>query len=104
MPKPKRTSKNFDTIESPAKKKATDKESTSDTGHNLISQTQEISIIKEPIKDFLIVVGSYERILYGINGSVAVGSRYLASGSTDEVIKLYDIKKRKELGSLLQHE
>ncbi|CAG8495795.1 12151_t:CDS:2, partial [Racocetra persica] len=116
------------------KKKATHKEGTSDTDHNLTSQTHEI---KDPVEDFLIVVGSYERILYGINGrwvksdqnnfdkckpslhfdptfifpahigcikAVAVGSRYLASGSTDEVIKLYDIKKRKELGSLLQHE
>ncbi|CAG8534911.1 9647_t:CDS:2 [Cetraspora pellucida] len=134
MPKPKRTSKNFDTIESPSKKRVTHKESASDTDHNLTSQTYEM---KEPVEDFLIVVGSYERILYGINGrwvksdqnnfdkckpslhfdptfifpahigcikAVAVGSRYLASGSTDEVIKLYDIKKRKELGSLLQHE
>ncbi|CAJ0845556.1 2515_t:CDS:2 [Entrophospora sp. SA101] len=35
---------------------------------------------------------------------VAVSGRYLASGSTDEVIKLYNLKKRKELGSLLKHE
>ncbi|CAG8486005.1 5202_t:CDS:2 [Acaulospora colombiana] len=88
-------------------------------------------------KDIIIIAGSYEKLLYGINGhwlragddgyeqdkpslrlepififpahsgcikTVAVGGRHLASGSTDEVIKLYDIKKRKEVGSLLQHE
>ncbi|CAJ0632631.1 15379_t:CDS:2 [Entrophospora sp. SA101] len=56
--------------------------------------------------DFLIISGSYERILYGIKAKwcVAVSGRYLASGSTDEVIKLYNLKKRKELGSLLKHE
>ncbi|RIB16314.1 WD40-repeat-containing domain protein [Gigaspora rosea] len=109
------------------KKKVTDKESTSDIDNNLTFQIQENLIIKESVEDFLIVVGSYERILYGINGcwckpslrfdptfifpahigcikAVAIGSRYLASGSTDEIIKLYDIKKRKEIGSLLQHD
>ncbi|KAI9297365.1 WD40 repeat-like protein, partial [Neoconidiobolus thromboides FSU 785] len=92
-----------------------------------------------------IVVGAYERILYGLSfcekgkenelqiknskqstlttslpysispffifpahigciKSVNVGvSRYLASGSTDEFIKLYDMKSRKELGSLQEH-
>ncbi|KAJ2517600.1 60s ribosome biogenesis protein mak11 [Coemansia sp. RSA 1939] len=81
----------------------------------------------EPAKDsFLISAGTYERILYGIEGrfegdvlalssrfifpahigcikSVSVGGRYLASGSTDEIIRLYDLKKRVELGSLHEH-
>ncbi|KAJ2822215.1 60s ribosome biogenesis protein mak11 [Coemansia furcata] len=75
---------------------------------------------------FLVSAGTYERILYGIEGrfvgeqltlnpqfifpahigcikAVSVGGRYLASGSTDEVIKLYDLKKRVELGSLHEH-
>ncbi|KAJ2336957.1 60s ribosome biogenesis protein mak11 [Coemansia sp. RSA 2681] len=75
---------------------------------------------------FLVTAGTYERILYGIEGrfvgeqltlnpqfifpahigcikAVSVGGRYLASGSTDEVIKLYDLKKRVELGSLHEH-
>ncbi|KAI8576199.1 hypothetical protein K450DRAFT_258078 [Umbelopsis ramanniana AG] len=79
-------------------------------------------------EDFRIVAGSYERILYGVNAfwetkkdnelslrlepvfifpahtgcirTVAVGGSHLASGSSDEVIKLYDLKKRKELGAL----
>ncbi|GAB5585580.1 Protein mak11 [Umbelopsis nana] len=79
-------------------------------------------------EDFRIVAGSYERILYGINAfwesstekelslrlepvfifpahtgcirTVSIGGSHLASGSSDEVIKLYDLKKRKELGAL----
>ncbi|KAJ2079721.1 60s ribosome biogenesis protein mak11 [Coemansia sp. RSA 988] len=70
--------------------------------------------------------GTYERILYGIEArvvdqhltlnprfifpahigcikAVSVGGRYLASGSTDEIIKVYDLKKRIELGSLHEH-
>ncbi|KAJ1817233.1 60s ribosome biogenesis protein mak11, partial [Coemansia sp. RSA 2598] len=35
--------------------------------------------------------------------AVSVGGRYLASGSTDECIKLYDLKKRVELGTLHEH-
>ncbi|KAJ1955991.1 60s ribosome biogenesis protein mak11, partial [Dipsacomyces acuminosporus] len=75
---------------------------------------------------FLVAAGTYERILYGLEGrfvgerltlnpqfifpahigcikAVSTGGRYLASGSTDEVIKLYDLKKRVELGSLHEH-
>ncbi|KAI7851650.1 WD40-repeat-containing domain protein [Circinella umbellata] len=32
--------------------------------------------------------------------TVNIGGQFLASGSTDEVIRLYDVKKRKEYGSL----
>ncbi|PKK73932.1 WD40 repeat-like protein [Rhizophagus irregularis] len=101
--------------------------------NELISLDTEDKII---VKDFLIIAGSYERILYGIDAhwiksgessddddfslkldpifvfsahtgcikTVSVGGKFLASGSTDEVIKLYNLRKRKELGSLLQHE
>ncbi|KAJ2160364.1 60s ribosome biogenesis protein mak11 [Coemansia sp. RSA 552] len=82
---------------------------------------------RAPAKDsFLIAAGTYERILYGIEGrhvegklvlspqfifpahigcikAVSAGGRYLASGSTDEVIKLYDLRRRVELGSLHEH-
>ncbi|KAJ1899871.1 60s ribosome biogenesis protein mak11 [Kickxella alabastrina] len=81
----------------------------------------------QPAKDsFLISAGTYERLLYGIEGrfvgnqltlnpqfiipahtgcikAVSVGGRYLVSGSTDESIRLYDLKKRVELGSLHEH-
>ncbi|KAJ1948363.1 60s ribosome biogenesis protein mak11 [Linderina macrospora] len=75
---------------------------------------------------FLITAGTYERILYGIEAqfvgtlltlsprfifpahigcikAVSAGGRFLASGSTDEIVKLYDLKKRVELGSLHEH-
>ncbi|KAI8074702.1 WD40-repeat-containing domain protein [Gongronella butleri] len=78
-------------------------------------------------EDFRIITGTYERILYGINANwtddkklklapvfivpahtglirtVGVGGQFLASGSTDEIIRLYNIKKRKEYGFLGGH-
>ncbi|ORX57481.1 WD40 repeat-like protein [Hesseltinella vesiculosa] len=78
-------------------------------------------------EDFRIITGTYERILYGINANwtkdktlklapifivpahtglirtVAVGGQFLASGSTDEIIRLFNIKKRKEYGFLGGH-
>ncbi|KAJ2451950.1 60s ribosome biogenesis protein mak11 [Coemansia sp. RSA 2336] len=80
----------------------------------------------EPTQNFLAIAGTYERLLYGLEAThneeqvelkpqfifpahigcikaVATGGRYLASGSTDEIIRLYDLKKRVELGSLHEH-
>jgi WD40 repeat protein len=99
---------------------------------------------------FTIVAGAYERLLYGIECSVAPSSaapsnavsetgkrpreeasedkagsmtpvfiypshiscikalsccgRFLTSGSTDELIKIYDLKARKEIGTLMSHD
>ncbi|KAI8049713.1 WD40-repeat-containing domain protein [Syncephalis plumigaleata] len=36
--------------------------------------------------------------------AVGAGGNYLATGSTDELIKLYDLKNRKELGTLMHHD
>lgn len=73
---------------------------------------------------FLVVIGSYERILYGIDvdlskeavkvsfaipahsgmiKSIAASSDFLATGSTDDTVRLFDICKRKELGTLTAH-
>jgi protein MAK11 len=83
----------------------------------------------DPEEDFRVIVGTYERLLYGINATwtdeqktkvkmepvfiipahtgcirtVSVGGHFLASGSSDEIIRLYDVKKRKEYGSLGGH-
>ncbi|PVV03067.1 hypothetical protein BB560_002472 [Smittium megazygosporum] len=80
----------------------------------------------------LIVVGTYERIVSGLQfsfnksdskdeqaiqlepkfvmpvhiscvTSVAICDKFIASGSSDEVIKLFDLKRNKELGSLHEH-
>ncbi|EJD07517.1 WD40 repeat-like protein [Fomitiporia mediterranea MF3/22] len=85
---------------------------------------------------FKVVVGTYEKLLYGLEGSfvgeddtalerpslkpififpahiacvkaVAAspdGGKWLATGSTDEIIKVWDLRRRKEIGGLIQHE
>ncbi|KAJ3158544.1 hypothetical protein HDU86_002769 [Geranomyces michiganensis] len=93
--------------------------------------------------DFRLIVGTYERLLYGIDVSrleattpqqldgsedfndsndtltltpvfiypahiscikaAATTHRFLATGSTDEHIKLYDLRQRKEVGTLMHH-
>lgn len=74
-----------------------------------------------------IIVGTYEKILIGYKvikedkkyvmqqsftnhthcgsiRSLAVSDRYVASGSTDETIKLFNLRSRTEVGSLIQQE
>ncbi|KAH9987132.1 WD40-repeat-containing domain protein [Russula compacta] len=86
---------------------------------------------------FKIIVGSYERLLYGLEGTLSVsspasselewtlkpififpahvscikavaaspqGGKWLATGSGDEIIKVWDLRRRKEVGGLMQHE
>ena len=83
---------------------------------------------------FKIIVGSYERLLYGLEGTVSSaalelkwtlkpififpahvsciktvaaspqGGKWLATGSGDEIIKVWDLRRRKEIGGLMQHE
>ncbi|KAI9510046.1 WD40 repeat-like protein [Russula earlei] len=86
---------------------------------------------------FKIIVGSYERLLYGLHGTVSVsssassdlewslkpmfifpahvsyiksvaaspqGGKWLATGSQDEIIKIWNLRRRKEVGGLMQHE
>lgn len=92
---------------------------------------------------FTIVVGSYEKLLYGIEGTYEAGTestaeaststapiptlkpvfifpahvasvkalaaspgggRWLATGSSDEIIKVWDLRRRKEVGGLMQHQ
>jgi len=91
---------------------------------------------------FTVIVGSYEKLLYGIEGTyesntaaggssskskisptlkavfifpahvasvraVAAsphGGKWLATGSSDEIIKLWDLRRRKEVGGLMQHQ
>ena len=80
---------------------------------------------------FIIIAGSYEKLLYGLEGSYECGSvnptlkpififpahlacvkavaaspggKWLATGSEDEFVKVWDLRRRKEVGSLSQHE
>lgn len=84
---------------------------------------------------FKIVAGSYEKLLYGLDGTIALeddlklafhlkpsfifpahvscikavaasphGGKWLATGSADEIIKVWDLRRRKEIGGLMHHE
>lgn len=83
---------------------------------------------------FKIMAGSYEKLLYGLEGTVTVegsspqfhlkpmfifpahissvkavaasprGGKWLATGSADEIIKVWDLRRRKEVGGLMHHE
>ncbi|KAF9293109.1 p21-activated protein kinase-interacting protein 1-like protein [Linnemannia elongata] len=96
----------------------------------VVAKPKKVEVVPESatLEDFRIVAGTYENILYGVDAywnedmtlrlspififpahigcikSLAIGGHFLASGSTDEKIQLYDLKRRKELGALLQHQ
>ncbi|KIM44427.1 hypothetical protein M413DRAFT_442404 [Hebeloma cylindrosporum] len=84
---------------------------------------------------FKVVAGSYEKLLYGLDGTVTCGEdsklqfelkptfifpahvscikavaasphggKWLATGSADEIIKVWDLRRRKEIGGLMHHE
>ncbi|KAF7985758.1 hypothetical protein HWV62_357 [Athelia sp. TMB] len=90
-----------------------------------------------PPRSFKIVTGSYEKLLYGLAGTIAAdsesshgytvsltatfifpahvscikavaaspgGGKWLATGSADEIIKVWDLRRRKEVGGLMHHE
>ncbi|KAL4062558.1 WD40-repeat-containing domain protein [Scleroderma yunnanense] len=82
---------------------------------------------------FKIVAGSYEKLLYGLEGTVSPsesgyefhlepififpahvscikavaaspGGKWLATGSADEIVKVWDLARRKEIGGLMHHQ
>ncbi|KAH9951092.1 WD40-repeat-containing domain protein [Amylocystis lapponica] len=83
---------------------------------------------------FKVITGSYEKLLYGLEGSTSAtdsgysfnlkpififpahmscvravaasphGGKWLASGSADEIVKVWDLRRRKEIGGLMHHE
>ena len=91
----------------------------------------------KPPSKFKLVTGSYEKLLYGLEGSITLdeggsdrisvnlepififpahvscvkavsgspmGGKWLATGSVDEIVKVWDLRRRKEVGGLMQHE
>ncbi|KAH9839727.1 WD40-repeat-containing domain protein [Rhodofomes roseus] len=83
-------------------------------------------------RTFKVVVGSYEKLLYGLEGSTSAegssfqlkpififpahissvravaaspqGGKWLATGSGDEIVKVWDLRRQKEVGGLMHHE
>ncbi|KAJ7708883.1 WD40-repeat-containing domain protein [Mycena rosella] len=86
-------------------------------------------------RSFKVIAGSYEKLLYGLDGSVSYdadsglsfdlkpvfifpahvscikavaasphGGKWLATGSADEIVKVWDLRRRKEIGGLMHHE
>lgn len=83
---------------------------------------------------FKVIAGSYEKLLYGLEGTVSKegselqfhlkpmfifpahissvkavasspnGGKWLATGSSDEIVKVWDLRRRKEIGGLMHHE
>ncbi|THH27404.1 hypothetical protein EUX98_g6782 [Antrodiella citrinella] len=83
---------------------------------------------------FKVICGSYEKLLYGLEGHATVdgseykfhlkplfmfpahiscikavaaspdGGKWLATGSADEIVKVWDLRRRKEIGGLMHHE
>ncbi|OBZ74165.1 p21-activated protein kinase-interacting protein 1-like protein, partial [Grifola frondosa] len=87
-----------------------------------------------PSTKFKAIVGSYEKLLYGLQGTISIedadykfhlkpififpahvscikavaaspqGGKWLATGSADEIVKVWDLRRRKEIGGLMHHE
>ncbi|KAF8548712.1 WD40 repeat-like protein [Imleria badia] len=96
--------------------------------------TPELSSKSELPSSFVVVAGSYEKLLYGLDGTVASsesgyefhlkpafifpahvssikavaaspnGGKWLATGSSDEIVKVWDLARRKEIGGLMHHQ
>lgn len=95
--------------------------------------TIQPTAISQPSKvSFKVIAGSYEKILYGLEGTIdpssseialkpififpahlscikslassPSGGRWLVTGSGDEIIKVWDLRRHKEVGGLVQHE
>jgi len=90
----------------------------------------------QPSSTFKVVVGSYEKLLYGLEGTLSStstsggisveltptfifpahvscikavaaspnGGKWLATGSSDEIVKVWDLRRKKEIGGLMHHE
>ncbi|KAJ2727201.1 60s ribosome biogenesis protein mak11 [Coemansia sp. Benny D115] len=110
-----------------AQKESKAKVSAKETEENKALAIPSLAASQPARESFLVCAGTYERLLYGLEArfagdqlafsaqfiipahigcikAVSTGGRYLASGSTDESIRLYDLKKRVELGSLHEHQ
>lgn len=107
-----------------------DKEKTKDTSNVTSEWVEHPSPLPS---SFNIIAGSYEKLLYGLNCSVSrselgyefhlepafmfpahvssikavaasPSGKWLATGSVDEIVKVWDLVRRKEVGGLMHHQ
>ncbi|WWC57844.1 uncharacterized protein I303_100379 [Kwoniella dejecticola CBS 10117] len=118
-----------------AKKHSTEAQPTSSSKDK--GKSKAVEAVTAPISTpsskstFVIIAGTYEKLLYGLEGSypdpassksslepififpahlacvkavaASKGGKWLATGSEDEFVKVWDLRRRKEVGSLSQH-
>lgn len=102
--------------------------------HGDAADTAELSPKSGLPTSFVVVAGSYEKLLYGLDGTVTSsesgyefhlkpiftfpahvssikavaaspsGGKWLATGSSDEIVKVWDLARRKEIGGLMHHQ
>lgn len=68
--------------------------------HNLLCLSLDLSSTTKPIFTPIFHFQAHSLSIKCLD----VSKRYLVSGSNDEHIRIYDLQKRKELGTLLQHQ
>ncbi|KAI0050948.1 WD40 repeat-like protein [Auriscalpium vulgare] len=117
----------------PIAQRSSAKENSSKAAHAVKTKAQP-SPSPLPLS-FKLIAGSYEKLLYGLQGTVSAassgelewslkpififpahvsslkavaaspsGGKWLATGSSDEIIKVWDLRRRREIGGLMQHE
>ncbi|PFH50307.1 hypothetical protein AMATHDRAFT_145511 [Amanita thiersii Skay4041] len=131
---------------SPSKKEKEREKSPPPTSTNKKQKKKNVAKVENeyhPPTSFKIVVGTYEKLLYGLNALVSTnqtqnqdpiphsqleitlqpifafpahvsciksvaaspqGGKWLATGSADEIIKVWDLRRRKEVGGLMHHQ
>ncbi len=89
---------NNNKVSSPYKKPTTFRLITGSYEHNLLC----LSLSLYPSGPIFTPIFHFESHIQSIR-CLAWSKRYLVSGSNDEQIRIYDLKKRKELGSLMNH-
>ncbi|KAH0836807.1 WD40-repeat-containing domain protein [Lanmaoa asiatica] len=110
-----------------------DKRKRKETHENTVNTPKPSSKSELPAS-FVVVAGSYEKLLYGLDGTVTPsesgyefhlkpififpahvssikavaaspnGGKWLATGSSDEIVKVWDLARRKEIGGLMHHQ